>query len=316
MSDARELLEQMRHFADLTNRFDRDTFADDTAYADWVQSRARAYLTDAPAPLPADAPHSYSSGPQPNDYVPIVDSGIAAIAEAAAAPARDALVDAAINLLPGAYFEQAFRRDIYRAGYAAALAQRDVPRADPVGDVETVTAADAERHGLLDPQSGVIRYLNPMFQVVFRAGLLACREYMARFVAAESPTIANSIRANWWPSLGDDPGPPRKNRFDEWYEGEPPDGHMKDPSPSIEALPYALQFLQQHALGYEDAAPQDAQRDDARDHLREAERTLGRLAMDIMQERRDELLEWARSVKVTFPDGSPHVELRPMQEKR
>lgn len=40
---------------------------------------------------------------------------------------------------------------------------------------------------------------NPTNQVYFRAGLIACREYMARFVEAQSPEIAASIRANWWP---------------------------------------------------------------------------------------------------------------------
>ena len=45
---------------------------------------------------------------------------------------------------------------------------------------------------------------NPAHQVYFRAGLLACREQMARFVEAQSPDIAQSIRANWWPQLGDD----------------------------------------------------------------------------------------------------------------
>lgn len=32
------------------------------------------------------------------------------------------------------------------------------------------------------------------------------REMLARFVEAESPTIAQSIRANWIPSWGADPG--------------------------------------------------------------------------------------------------------------
>ena len=32
------------------------------------------------------------------------------------------------------------------------------------------------------------------------------REMLARFVEVESPTIAESIRANWIPSWGDDPG--------------------------------------------------------------------------------------------------------------
>jgi hypothetical protein len=32
------------------------------------------------------------------------------------------------------------------------------------------------------------------------------REMLARFVEVESPTIAASIRANWIPSWGEDPG--------------------------------------------------------------------------------------------------------------
>ena len=47
---------------------------------------------------------------------------------------------------------------------------------------------------------------NPLHQVYFRAGLLACREYMARFVEqGGNAQVAASIRANWWPGLGVDP---------------------------------------------------------------------------------------------------------------
>lgn len=91
--------------------------------------------------------------------------------------------------------------------------------------------------------------LNPATQVMFRAGLLAAREYMAAFVEAESPSIAASIRANWWPSLGADPGRPRRLRWDELYLGEYPDGRektMEEVSPSIEALVHAMGFLQSH----------------------------------------------------------------------
>lgn len=91
--------------------------------------------------------------------------------------------------------------------------------------------------------------LNPVHKVYFRAGLLACREYMARFVEPESPTIAASIRANWWPALGPDPGPPRKHQWSELTEGEygTPCFRCKtvdEVSPSIEALPVALGFLE------------------------------------------------------------------------
>lgn len=90
---------------------------------------------------------------------------------------------------------------------------------------------------------------NQLHAVFFRAGLLACREYMARFVEqGGNASIAQSIRANWWPSLGDDPGAPRKLAFDELVgEYTSPDGSVSYPSkpygPSIEALPIALAFI-------------------------------------------------------------------------
>lgn len=90
---------------------------------------------------------------------------------------------------------------------------------------------------------------NPINQVYFRAGLLACREYMARFVEqGGNPIIAQSIRANWWPSLGDDPGEPRRLNFDEVAsEITAEDGSTSFPSkpidPSVEALPRAWVFL-------------------------------------------------------------------------
>lgn len=90
--------------------------------------------------------------------------------------------------------------------------------------------------------------LHPAHQVYFRAGLIACREYMARFVETQSPEIANSIRANWWPSLGQDFGPPRKLEFGEVTAGEygTPEFRTKtadEVSPTQEALPIALVFL-------------------------------------------------------------------------
>lgn len=98
------------------------------------------------------------------------------------------------------------------------------------------------------------QFRHPISQVYFRAGLIACREYMARFVEAESPTIAASIRANWWPSLGDDLGAPRKIEWGEVTEGEygTEAFRCKKPneiSPTVEALPVALAFLIQHC-GY------------------------------------------------------------------
>jgi hypothetical protein len=87
---------------------------------------------------------------------------------------------------------------------------------------------------------------NPINQVYFRAGLIACREYMARFVEAQSPEIAASIRANWWPVLGKDYGPPRRMAWGELVDGGedgPPIKMRDDISPTLEALPIALQFL-------------------------------------------------------------------------
>lgn len=85
---------------------------------------------------------------------------------------------------------------------------------------------------------------NPANQVYFRAGLLACREQMARFVEAQSPAIAQSIRLNWWPQLGDDPGAPRLLNWDEVADGgEEGPWTGKELSPSVEALPLAAQFL-------------------------------------------------------------------------
>jgi hypothetical protein len=88
-------------------------------------------------------------------------------------------------------------------------------------------------------------FKNPVTQVYFRAGLLACREYMARFVEAQSPEMAQSIRANWWPSLDDDPGAPRLLDFNELTEGEhgTESFREKEVSASVEALPVALGFL-------------------------------------------------------------------------
>lgn len=121
---------------------------------------------------------------------------------------------------------------------------------DAIGPLDAETMADLRRmlpFGLYD-KGGVCTH-NPVTQVYFRAGLLACREYMARFVEhGGNPEIAASIRANWWPQLGADPGPPRLFNFDEVAEEhEGPNGEYsvthKDMLPSVEALPRAYHFL-------------------------------------------------------------------------
>ncbi len=112
--------------------------------------------------------------------------------------------------------------------------------------MDEVVISDAVKHA----QEGC---MNDVHRVYFRAGLLACREYMARFVESESPTIAASIRANWWPSLGADPGPPRLFTFDELTEGEygTPGFRCKtaeEVGASVEALPIAHIFLEHGGL--------------------------------------------------------------------
>lgn len=95
------------------------------------------------------------------------------------------------------------------------------------GPLDDETVEDLSRmlpKGLFNP--GGVCTQNPVTQVYFRAGLLACREYMARFVEqGGDATTAASIRANWWPSLGADPGPPRLFDFAELCEeSDGPDG--------------------------------------------------------------------------------------------
>jgi len=89
---------------------------------------------------------------------------------------------------------------------------------------------------------------NPISRVMFRAGLIACREYMARFVEqGGNPDIAASIRANWWPVLGADPGPPRLFDFgevaEEITEGNKVSYRSRPVTANQEALPRAFQFL-------------------------------------------------------------------------
>lgn len=123
--------------------------------------------------------------------------------------------------------------------------------------VDNHIAEDKTRRAVHEEQA---KLQNEVHRVWFRAGLLACREYMARFVAAESPTIAASIRANWWPDLGEDPGGPRRLHWGEVADGgEEGPWAAKNPGVSVEALPVALQFLcagaQMDAASYEATVP-------------------------------------------------------------
>lgn len=121
---------------------------------------------------------------------------------------------------------------------------------EAIGPFDIETLQDLRRMIPFDlyGQDGVVTR-NPLTQVYFRAGLLACREYMARFVEqCGDKTTAASIRANWWPQLGADPGAPRLFDFAEiCEESDGPDGKAVykplEVSPSIEALPRAYQFL-------------------------------------------------------------------------
>lgn len=123
--------------------------------------------------------------------------------------------------------------------------------------VDDHIAKDKTPRAVHEAQAGL---QNEVHRVYFRAGLLACREYMARFVAAESPTIAASIRSNWWPDLGEDPGGPRRLHWDEVASGgEDGPWTPRNPGVSVEALPVALQFLcaatQMDPASYESTVP-------------------------------------------------------------
>ncbi len=104
---------------------------------------------------------------------------------------------------------EALKNADFAANNAGTLSKEDM--------AEIVEAAKWSLHAIpdeLDFSDLMVR--NPINQVYFRAGLLACREYMARFVEqGGDATTAASIRANWWPSLGDDPGGPRLFDFAE-----------------------------------------------------------------------------------------------------
>jgi|SRR5579859_6525113 len=142
------------------------------------------------------------------------------------------------------------RKELEKALKSAAFAKNNGGQLSPEELAEIVEAAEWALQAIpkeLDFLDLVTS--NPINQVYFRAGLLACREYMARFVEQGGDKMtAQSIRANWWPHLGEDPGPPRLFDFAEVadeYEG--PDGKVswtsKEISPSVEALPRAYQFL-------------------------------------------------------------------------
>ena len=142
------------------------------------------------------------------------------------------------------------RTKLEKALDAAQFAVDNAGRLSPEELAEIVEAAKWSLHAIpaeLNFVDMCCRY--PINQVYFRAGLLACREYMARFVEqGGDKTTAQSIRANWWPQLGDDPGAPRLFDFADLCDKiEGPDGKVswppKDVPLNVEALPRAYQFL-------------------------------------------------------------------------
>lgn len=87
-------------------------------------------------------------------------------------------------------------------------------------------------------------------RVMFRAGFLVCREYMARFAEAQDPSVAQSIRANWHGDLGENPGPPRPAlKWDEVANGgEEGPWSPKEYSPNLDALLLAWKILNQWGI--------------------------------------------------------------------
>lgn len=139
------------------------------------------------------------------------------------------------------------RQALQSALQAADFAEVNAGRLSKEQLAEIVEAAKWSLHAIPDDMDFLdITSRHPINQVYFRAGLLACREYMARFVEQGGDAVtAASIRTNWWPRLGDDPGAPRLFTFDELAE-ENSDGSVtcKDIDASVEALPRAFQFLE------------------------------------------------------------------------
>jgi hypothetical protein len=141
-------------------------------------------------------------------------------------------------------------------GLGIGLAEAAEPESDEGAEW---SSPDLER-AACEAQQG---YENPVAQVAFRAGFLLCREYMARFVeqGGDAPTAA-SIRANWIPTFGPDPGPPRKYDFAEITEAEDMENgpwRPKNPGPSVDAAVYALTVMQALAMVLPEPTPATAQ---------------------------------------------------------
>lgn len=142
------------------------------------------------------------------------------------------------------YRHQPSGTNLLDATQATAMVEHMFEGISPVFDVDDLK--ELER---MVPNLDSVLTQNPLHKVYFRAGFLACREYMARFVEqGGNAQVAASIRANWWPGLGVDPGAPRQLALQELVdEIEDDDGKLSFPSkpidPSVEALPIAYFFL-------------------------------------------------------------------------
>jgi hypothetical protein len=122
-------------------------------------------------------------------------------------------------------------------------------------EVDEVIEAIRFTLGAVDPSVDYSEIVsqNPLHKVCFRAGLLACREHIARmidgFMVGGPKEIARTVRVMWFPVLGPDPGPPRRFTYDEVAVEVPqPDGSVRIESrpidASTEALPRALAFVE------------------------------------------------------------------------
>lgn len=135
-----------------------------------------------------------------------------------------------------------------------------------INDTECITALEAQLDrayvDACEPGFGDLRkawaaaqegYQNPVSQVALRAGFLICREYMARFVEqGGDASTAASIRANWIPPMGTDPGLPRRYDFAEVAEADDMETgpwRSRNPGVHVDAAVYA--FCAMHALGLE-----------------------------------------------------------------
>lgn len=75
---------------------------------------------------------------------------------------------------------------------------------ESVNDVEASVSEFLDAEALEEDVFG--KHTSTAEKAAFVAGAQACREMMARFVAPQDVSTAQSIRANWHPGWGKDPG--------------------------------------------------------------------------------------------------------------